>query len=1239
MHLTDVKGKVDFGIITILDDEFLAVLDRFPAEGRVTGRRQYNLRRVPLSGGASYRVAVVCCIEQGTGEAQSAANDLLEDLSPRWLLVVGIAGGVPSSEVGLGDVVLSTRIHDFSVEAVLHDKQTEYSLAGGPMEKVAAAFAKNLRALEPELGEWGSPEAIGVPRPEVDAAKASLYGPEDWQRRVRASLERHAARKHPVAMAGPIASSDRLIKKAEVLDVWLKVARHVLAVEMEAAGIYRATHGPHVPCLAIRGISDIVGLERQPEWTKYACHTAAAFAFALLQTRPIEPVSPSTTDPHAQKLRSLVARYPFPRAQDVDPYHLMGVTESELARHYAQGDTRPPYVMRDADAELDRALTTSDLVLLVGHSKSGKSRAAFEAALRLYPKSPLIIPADRESLAELSHIEPPLEWAPDPAIVWLDDLQRFLGPNGLSVSVLNRLTQERGRVKLLATMTSKRYEDYLRSTSDVEKELVLLLRRFRQVRIESELSLSEAQRAQALYPNEPREKLVDGLGEHLVAAHELWNKYDTAKATFPQGHALVRAAIDWRRAGLQRPIPESTLQRLAARYIQFLRLSHVDLTPESFEEGLRWAREPIALHVALLSKTGEEETEKHFEPFDYLIDHTDSLAVGLPAEAWDSFLKVASPSEALVVGVSAFQRKNRAVFQKALQQAIQSGDETVKPRAMYGLGILHQEEGRNPEAEDAYRQALASAGASEIASWTRVALANLIQVRGEREEAERLYRQVIATPELEAEATAMAAHNLGLLLQHQGKLAEAERLFRNLLGAEHTEVAALAANNLGTLHQRRGEREEAERLFMQAIDSEHANASLLGRLSLGKLYAETGELDKAEHLYRELAASDNPREAALGTANLGRVRHQRGDPKEAERLYRKALAANVPEAMGYTLNNLGSVFLERGEDAEAERIFRQAIDAKQEDAADMARVNLGLILFSRGEQEQAEKLYRQSLRSIEPLAVALAANNLGLLVEQRGNLEEARSLFQQAIESRQSEVVPLALCNLGSLLQDEEKLDEAIPLLRQSLQFKRHAGTLKAQMCLGIALVERQEPAEAEQLLRAVVDAKHPDLSPRAALVLGDFYDDHQRKTEAEQLLRLAMESEHPIAMHARLKLGTILGDRGDLAAAEPLFQAGLDSGDADFISASSAALGYIREKQGDFSEAERLYRAALEKPNEEFESDVRVQLGKLLLRRGETAEAIQVLMPALESSDTDTVRRARAALTQARRAGPKPGT
>jgi nucleoside phosphorylase len=286
---------VDFAILTIREDEHAAVLQRFPDElDTVSRHRRYRRRRIQLTPTESYTVGVLRTAEQGGGEALDATRDVIEDLKPRFILVVGIAGGVPSSEFSLGDVVVSTRIVDFSVEAVLGDHSREYALAGGPLHPEASKLAADISGMTcaRELGDWNTEASIAKPRPPVVLSDDKLYGDDAWKNDVRSKLAHHFEGKParpPKVTTGAIGASDRLIKDAEILQVWLKVARQIQAVEMESAGVYRAAHGKHVPFLAIRGISDVVGFKRHPDWTEYACHSAAAFARAFLLARPIPP--------------------------------------------------------------------------------------------------------------------------------------------------------------------------------------------------------------------------------------------------------------------------------------------------------------------------------------------------------------------------------------------------------------------------------------------------------------------------------------------------------------------------------------------------------------------------------------------------------------------------------------------------------------------------------------------------------------------------------------------------------------------------------------------------------------------------------------------------------------------------------------------------------------------------------------------------------------------------------------
>ncbi|MCP3392346.1 hypothetical protein NLM27_26715 [Bradyrhizobium sp. CCGB12] len=290
-----MKPFVDIGLLTIRDDEFAAVLKAFPDDpGIYKGRhREYALRTTDAGQHARYRIAILRQIEQGNGEAQEAARDLYDDLHPSLILVVGIAGGLPSDDITLGDVVLSTRVHDFSVEARKFREDTSYNVGGGPIDKALAAGIANLAAREAELGEWWS----GLPpRPEVTFSRNKLYGPADWQRELRTKLQVHYGKNVPARpprfSAGSIASSDRLVKDPLLLFPWIRTARAILAIEMESAGVHRATRDK-TPMVSIRGLSDIVGLKRLDAWTKYACSSAAAFTRAYLRTQPVPVLEPS----------------------------------------------------------------------------------------------------------------------------------------------------------------------------------------------------------------------------------------------------------------------------------------------------------------------------------------------------------------------------------------------------------------------------------------------------------------------------------------------------------------------------------------------------------------------------------------------------------------------------------------------------------------------------------------------------------------------------------------------------------------------------------------------------------------------------------------------------------------------------------------------------------------------------------------------------------------------------------
>jgi nucleoside phosphorylase len=298
--------QVDFAIITIREDEFEAVLQRFPAEAQQgTSGRTYGICQVQTKTGKSCKVAVTRSSEQGNDAAQQVANDMISDLDPQMLLVVGIAGGVPSDDFTLGDVIVSTRIDNLNVSKRYEDGREEFDLRSGIHPGISNITA-NLLLYKKALAGWNDPASITLDRPEVDlkqfetkemqAKLADTHANAAWYKKLRTSITTQLggtknSTRIPRTVTGTIASSNSVVRNVDLLVQWLQTARSILAIEMESAGVYQATQRiqQQYQVMAIRGISDIIGFERDDQWTKYACQTAAAFAHAFVTAGIVTP--------------------------------------------------------------------------------------------------------------------------------------------------------------------------------------------------------------------------------------------------------------------------------------------------------------------------------------------------------------------------------------------------------------------------------------------------------------------------------------------------------------------------------------------------------------------------------------------------------------------------------------------------------------------------------------------------------------------------------------------------------------------------------------------------------------------------------------------------------------------------------------------------------------------------------------------------------------------------------------
>jgi len=297
------KDIVDIAIITVLEDEFRAALQRFKTEYRNTpGGLSYYMSRAQTWDARETTIAITRSSEQGNDASQKLAGDIIRELNPRLILVVGIAGGVPHDDFTLGDVIVSTRVLNFNVDAQNADGTITVSARGGS-HPVVSQISALLPGEDGRLAGWNERSSIGQERPGIDLQRVQAYinGDNAWRDKVWQSLHQHFSKtqqRQPLFRTGHIASSNHLMKNPVLLAQWLTMNRGILAVEMETAGVYEAaqTLNHQYPVMAIRGISDIVGLSRDGLWAAYACQTAAAFAHAFILTDPLKQIPRSQID-------------------------------------------------------------------------------------------------------------------------------------------------------------------------------------------------------------------------------------------------------------------------------------------------------------------------------------------------------------------------------------------------------------------------------------------------------------------------------------------------------------------------------------------------------------------------------------------------------------------------------------------------------------------------------------------------------------------------------------------------------------------------------------------------------------------------------------------------------------------------------------------------------------------------------------------------------------------------------
>ncbi len=923
----------------------------------------------------------------------------------------------------------------------------------------------------------------------------------------------------------------------------------------------------------------------------------------------------------------VTTRGSLPRVRQIADPRRLGVhpaAQLDSADHGDAAEAMPPYVPRDVDDRVRAGIARGGFVLLVGDSTAGKTRTAFEAVTATVPDHVLVAPKDRAAVK--SALERAMRAGN--CVVWLNDVEHHLGPSGLTRELLSRLLSGPRHVVVVGTIRASERARFAEGggLDEATRELFRTAREALalvddEIRVERFLSSAESERAADRAWDRRIADAIDhggeyGLAEYLAAGPELvraWhNGWDVG--AHPRGAALVAAAVDARRAGLEPPLSGRLLEELADGYL--LRRGGDRLRPEPWGDAWEWALRARRATTSLMMGSAKAG----YDVFDYLVDaaQRDSCPERyVPEATLRAALDISDGSEAMAIGVVSSQQGFYALALDALSRATQRltsdhGAEhpyTLASRA--GLATALHEMGRFEKAEHEIRAVLEirerSLGADHVDTLgSRNNLACVLCDRGQFDEAERAH---LATLEAlrrlfgpESEYTLTVQGNLAVVHERQGRLEEAEREHRatldgvvRLFGADHPETFG-NRDNLARVLCGRGRWEEAAQehravleLRVRTLGAEHP-ATLTSRSNLALPLSRLERWDEAERedrvtleARRRVLGPEHP-DTLTSRSNLTGVLCRLGRHEEAESEHRavlevrvRALGADHPDAL-LSRSKLAIELSHLGRLEEAEQAHRAVLDARvrvlgaEHPDTLVTRNNLAVVLFDLGRLEEAERGHRTVLDGL------------------------TRLLGPEHPDTRYSQT------NLAATLKGLGRLDEAAREARAGLEVcarvlgPDHPDTLFHRTLIAATLRDSGRMAEAEHEYSGLVAAQtrvlgpdHPDtLISRAnrAIVLGEL----GRWAEAEREHRAVLELRDRIlgpadrsTLTSRYYLAKAVGKLGRLDEAEREHRAELEvcsrvlgPDHLDTLKSRDALIGVLCELEW-LEEAEREYRSAIE--------------------------------------------------------------
>jgi hypothetical protein len=786
------------------------------------------------------------------------------------------------------------------------------------------------------------------------------------------------------------------------------------------------------------------------------------------------------------------------RISDADP-RLLGV-HAAIDDTPQADDGLPPYVLRDdvVDAKLRNKLRQvrsentphGVFVLLIGGSSVGKTRSLYEALVEVLPDWWLVHPADPDAIRNLAVTPVPR------TVLWLDELQRYLGPYGEErLTAAIRTLIQAGTV-LVGTLWPEELDKRQRRPASEEVDRYeddrKLLDLADIVVVPETLSADERRRAETLAVTDPRIQIAltstdYGMTQVLAAAPDLVRRWE--HAADPYGKAVLTAAIDACRLGVTSPLAREFLAAAVPGYLTSAQRASAPAATW-LDTALSYATAPLRGAATALAAVGSDRMGElvGYTVAEYLLQYGGiaRAAVFPPASFWQAASDTLRNSKDLNSLAQAAEQRCR--FQRAAQMyqcAAVIGDSAALRR----LATLRVQADDRRGAEELYRKAAELGDTAALQDWGW-----LREQANDDGCAEKLYKQALDRGDPNA------LDGLIRLQERADDLPAAQRLVRENVG--NRDAVRMVFDWLW----RTGD--ETGTLSLARLAADRGDTDPLCELASFRLQA--GDRNGAEELYREVF----DRGDTYAVSYLIRLREEAGDHDEAEAIARRA--ADQGDING--LWTLAHVRGRAGDSAGAEDLYREA-DERGGPPTWRQRAELR---SRAGNWESAEHLYREAADNGDVAALTERASILAGV----GEIDRAQELYRDAADhgDRAARRLWARLC----WRIDARAL--AGELFRETV---KHGDTGALEEWAGL-LFAAGDRDQAEDLYREAADRG----GTHALVVLGRLREEAGQAAHAEGLYRESVNRGYRDALHhvARLRKA----DR-DLAGAERLRRFGLN--------------------------------------------------------------------------------------------------